>query len=241
MKFVIVTPIWKENLSSEELALLKITNEKNSNLPKYFLAPDQLNIKFYKIHFPDWEYIKISRYHLSSIERYNQFMLKPDLYKKLKHYEFLVICQTDAVLVKNISNIKIDDIDYIGAPWHPPHVVTLPQLFGLRGVTKLFQILGITKELYVGNGGLSIRRTSIFIRLTKKLFYRKFIKINEDVYFSYLGKKGKIKCATNNYAGQIFNETSLKNKKKLPDVYGFHAIQKWNPNLAKVLQLNDNK
>lgn len=240
MNFVIVTPIWKEKLSTEELKFLRITNKNNSNLPKYFLTPDHLNINYYRNEFPDWKYIKISGHHLSSTKRYSQYLLKPDLYKKLDQYRYLVICQTDAVLIKNISDIKMGDIDYIGAPWHPPHTLTLPELFGIRGIPKLFYMLNISEKLYVGNGGLSIRRINKFLNLTKKIYYRKLIKINEDVFFSYLGKKGKIKCASSNYANQIFNETTLKYKNDIPDVYGFHAMQKWNSKLAQLL-ITDNK
>lgn len=98
-----------------------------------------------------------------------------------------------------------------------------------------------SKPLYsvviiVFDGGLSIRRINAFELLKSKLKFRKLLKINEDVFFSYMGKKGKIRCAPPQFAEKIFNETSTKTKESLPDVYGFHALNKWNTMLANFLK-----
>lgn len=237
MKFAIVTPIWKETLSEYEFLFLKITSSTNISIEKYFLSPEELDISLYKKHFPSWKILRISGHHLSSIESYNHYMLLPDLYNKLLMFEFTAICQTDAVLIRDISSIDLGDIDYVGSVWKKPDYTNWFKVFGLRYLGKIFEIIGFREKLIVGNGGLSIRRNDTFRRITKKMFYSNFIKIHEDKFYSFLGRKGVLRCASPEFSEKIFRETTAISTTNLQDIYGFHALKKWNPQLLKkVLQ-----
>ena len=238
MSFAIITPIWKKVLTEEEMPLVKITSATNPKVEKFFMAPKNLNCDYHRADFPDWKIFRIEDRHLSSISAYNQFMLTPVLYKSMLAFDFSVICQTDAVLIKDISTIELEDIDYVGSPWEVPIKMSCLGLFGRKGDTIrefLENIFELCVSLEVGNGGLSIRRNETFFSITKEIFYRKLVATPEDVFFSYLGVHKKLRVATAHSATKIFMETMAAGLTDLPDVYGFHALQRWNPGLFEQL------
>lgn len=234
-KYVIVTPIWKKFLDAYEYKLVSITNKNNKEISKSFIAPNHLNCEFYKKHFPEYRIFRIPDKNLDSIDNYNRYLLTPDLYKKFAAYEFLIICQTDAVLIKNIGNLQIDEYEYIGAPWIEPKKVNIFGLLNYRYFKELFKYMGLYYNLYVGNGGLSIRRVDKFIHVTERNSIIDKVKCNEDTFFSYLCKKGDLKAPNKEIANQIFIETTAMTLNEIPNVYGFHALQKYNRKLFEKL------
>ena len=76
----------------------------------------------------------------------------------------MVICQSDALVIKNLNYLKnkLINYDYIGAPWIKPYhfnYFEFKEIKYLRNIVSFFKI----NRLFVGNGGLSIRRTKFII------------------------------------------------------------------------------
>jgi hypothetical protein len=89
-------------------------------------------------------------------EEYNDLLMTPDFWKKIKG-EKVLIFQTDSVLLRS----GIDEFikyDYVGAPWRKPKEGKL-----------------------VGNGGLSLRSVTKMIEICYK--HKETEHIWEDIYF----------------------------------------------------------
>ena len=124
--------------------------------------------------------------------------------------------------------------DYIGAPWKKSYKLDIFGIYGLNFISKFFFNL-FKKNLLVGNGGLSIRRVSKFLKVTQNIKFLNFVQVGEDIFFSYFSKKYNIKKPTLVLAKEIFCESYSKNLNQIPSVYGFHALNKFNPKLQQTI------
>jgi hypothetical protein len=101
------------------------------------------------------------------ISSYNKLLKSIEFWTILKNYncEHSLIFQTDTLLLKD----NLDDFleyDYIGAPWNPS-----------LSLTK-------RKNVYVGNGGLSLRKVSKMIEYIQSNNSKILSNQNEDIFFS---------------------------------------------------------
>lgn len=210
-ELVICCPEYRANLSFQEELNLRISECNNSEIEKYFILPDYISIEYYNSNFPNWKIIQIDGIHFQSIVSYNKLMLSNLIYKLFSKFEYILICQSDAVLVKNVSKLPLI-YDYIGAPWK-----------------NKIRYKGI--NLSVGNGGLSLRKSYIFYNITTYLWFLKYLSANEDVIFALLGKLKFIKTPTFEMANVVFKESTSSELPMIDDSFGFHALEKWNSNL----------
>lgn len=127
----------------------------------YIIAPikfkfdDDFNelVKNYKI-----EIIFFNNVFFQSIKGYNKLMLDLNFYKRFINYQFLLICQLDALAISNNLNLWVDkEYDYVGAPW----VTSFKNIFNFDSM---------------GNGGFSLRRVSKFIEVleSKQLYFNDY-------------------------------------------------------------------
>lgn len=205
----------------------------------FFFGPQGLVREHYISSWPDGIHLEFQDKDFLSVRAYSDFMLRPDLYDSLRDYSFALICQTDALLTRNIDSEEVSsfEFDYLGARWIPGHKVSwnpVTNRFG-RGVLRATR-----RILTVGNGGLSLRRISSF-RLAARLI-PKNIGENEDILFSYFGRYFGLKIGSPVQADKYFWEGKAKDWEEgqpIPDVCGFHALEKFNPQLeAKLLKLS---
>ncbi len=210
-KYVIVCPTHKRALSKIEINNLRITEKVNSCVDRYFLLPKGTPTDFYSTTFPSWAIIFVDGKYLSSNLSYNKFLLSHKFYELFICYKFLIVCQADAIILKNISYLPVQ-YDYIGAPW--------------KNSCKF-----LTVSLYVGNGGLSLRRTLKFYYLTRVLFFIKFFNGNEDVLFAFIGFLKLLKVPKSEIAKNYFVETFADKVNNYSDYVGYHALNIFNPNL----------
>jgi len=213
-KIAIVCPYHKENLDFESVKNLKITQMTNPSIAKYFLLPKGINSSFYEEYFPKWKIKYLPKSNFSSYRGYNRMMLSSNIYKKFLKFKYILIHQEDALMIKNISSLTNFDFDYAGATW--------PE--GMH----LFKF-----KLYVGNGGLSLRKTRVFYLLFKYLFFLKFIKSNEDKVISLLGRIRLIKLASISIANSIFSEKTSANMAIESSIYGYHQLNIFNNDLKE--------
>jgi hypothetical protein len=159
-------------------------------------------------------------------------MLKPHLYRRFRGFNFILVCQTDAVLLRPLPADETWAFDYLGAPWKPPKLVgwdaKMRRLKGRGSTEKRF--------LSVGNGGLSLRRTEKFGR---KLRFPRFRETpQEDKAISYFAPRLGILVADAGLAEKLFMETGAASWRvgdPHPDVYGYHALGAINPELERIL------
>ena len=240
----IVTPIWKPTLDDRERDFVSITQKTNPQINKIFCAPDGLNVTDYQKHFPEWQFEFFDPRHFQSVKNYSLWLTEPEFYERFTECEFICLCQTDAVLIKDISEIDMSNIDYLGAPWDPPIKV-------LRLGTRIYvstafdetrapwpvRLLG--RKVPVGNGGLSLRRvaalTSITTLLVSRFSTHTRSHVLEDAFLCSQGSRVGLRVADAPLAASVFQETTIINQESLPRVSGFHGLWRWNPKLAAQL------
>lgn len=206
---------------------------QNTARDSFFLGPHGLDTSYYSENWPQTEIRRYDPNRFRSKESYSAWLLEPALYLDFAHYDFILICQADAVLTRPISFLENAEFDYLGAPWDG--------FFELRWNPIRRTLLSgrgfNSRRISVGNGGLSLRRTSSFIdALPRFPKVRNFI--NEDKVISFFGPSRGLRIAHRSLAQRVFAETQISNWSlgdPLPDVFGFHALDKFNPELEKVL------
>ena len=241
---IVVIPTYKENLlPSEQVSL----NQAYNILHKYpicFMAPNRMksfltNKNLAAEYFDD-------EYFLNRIG-YSKLLLSPEFYQRFSNYKYMLIYQLDAfVFYDRLEYFCSLDYDYIGAPL--PIVKAVPTM--VNTTTKYKEI--------VGNGGLSLRKISSFIKVTKDILNNSILLGCEDVwprsqdmFFSYCGMNDSINFSTPNaeLAGTFAFQYNAVNYKKrfsndnLP--FGCHAWSlpeqfiMWQPHIEKFLISNE--
>ena len=181
----VLIPIYKSELDEDELFSVKTSLSNLQGHDIYWVAPEGLDLSYYNRNFGvitpyffDPEYFK-------NIAGYNKLLTSTFFYETFIKYEFCLICQPDAIVLKPELNEWLEKpYDYIGAPW--------PNGYSLKINTNQIQVSeGVTCTAFVGNGGLSLRRNIACIELLQE-----FPEISatwrhlghaEDLFFSLLG------------------------------------------------------
>lgn len=237
---MIVTPIWQPVLRDMEAAFLRVTEHTNASTPRAFVAPHGMSTQWYEQTFPEWQVRRVDDRHLASVSNYSAWMTSADPYRLFADTSMIVVCQTDAVLTRSVEDLDVGAADFLGAPWSPPvRVLRVGQRLAVYspegGGPWYARAAG--KALWVGNGGLSVRKTAAFERAATQLaarfpaHYRS--RVHEDVYFSALGPQVGLAVAGRSQAASVFAEAAAEHMKDTQDLWGFHALERWNPTLAQ--------
>jgi len=247
MTTAIVIPIYKPTLNPIEKKRLMVTFTSNSQVEKYFLYPSDLDLAAYEPFLSKAKLIPWESSCFLSRDHYNRLMLSRELYLELKNkMDNVLICQTDAFLIRNIHDLENFNFDYIGASWNPAYVVSH---LGRRLVINrpLLSRLFPSTYLTAGNGGLSFRKVNSMIKIIeimKRDFYwpslvsLKERKMNEDLAFVLFGIKEEFRIADKFVADKIFIESSPFKVENLSTLYGFHALGRSNPELENSILKN---
>ncbi|MGL4361359.1 MAG: DUF5672 family protein [Sediminibacterium sp.] len=153
---VIAVPIYTTNLTFKEIGSINQCIEILSDYPIFFIAPFNLNTKFYEEKFNDIHIKRFPDKYFTNINSYNKLLLQPFFYNFFKKYTYLLIYQSDAWVFKNeLSYWCNKGFDFIGAPWFEGYV---------HGETN-------AKMIGVGNGGFSLRNISKARRILYSFSY----------------------------------------------------------------------
>lgn len=175
----IVVPIYKQNLNAFEkislLQMLRILGE----YPIYLIQPDTIKIEYEELAGYEYRIYRFSERYFKNAATYSELMLSPFFYEKFLDFEYILIYQLDCFVFSDRLKEFCDmGYDYIGAPQY--HVWT--------------------REVVVGNGGLSLRKVNAALRVTKMydeivtdLYYKDFFRKWEDNFFSYCGEKNEVR------------------------------------------------
>lgn len=208
----IVVPIYTQQLNENEIISL-------NQLEKIFIKNRIIAVVPFGLYVDMHLFDSIERFpqdFFTNVESYNRLMLSKDFYKRFQQYEYILIYQLDAfVFSDQLSYFCSLGYDYIGAPW----------LYGI------FNYIDSSHYLwYVGNGGLSLRKVSGFIRVLeeRKPLLGEQIK-NEDLFFSSIVDEG-FKVAPIEVALQFSHERQVQkcfqlNHDQLP--FGCHAWERY--------------
>lgn len=210
-KVCIVIPIYKSCLDNNEKISLSQCRKVLGKYNIFFIKPQGLKIDIDLME--NEEYIEISPEFLQSRKGYSDYVISSAFYELFVNYEYILIYQLDAFAFSD-KLLEFCDMgyDYIGAPW----------LYGLECHVKGEDLL------YVGNGGLSLRKVETFLTWIKEKFneikYQSSFLV-EDVVIALCGK-GYINIAPMEVALEFSFDVSPKecyekNNNKLP--FGCHA------------------
>lgn len=210
----VVIPIHKSQLSEYEMISLKQVCTVLGEYDIVAVVPNGLTLAEREA------YTRIESFavdYFKSITDYNRLMLSPSFYRRFWQYEYILIYQLDAfVFADKLSWFCQQGYDYIGAPW----------LYGI------FNYIDAEHSIFhVGNGGLSLRRISSFIKLLEERqpLLDEQIK-NEDLFFSSIVSP-EFRIAPLEIALQFSFERQVetcyeRNHYELP--FGCHAWERYN-------------
>ncbi len=235
-----LTPIWRPSLGDTELRSLAISAGANESIDKTFIAPEGLVVDFYREHFPDWQIRFFDAQHFESVQAYSYWMTQPDLYRAFARYDYMVMCQLDSILLRDVQELPVTEWDYLGAVWEPAvRVIRLGQRALVATAAPRSEgpwwVKHVGRKVSVGNGGLSVRRVSAMIQCSEALMgqYRDSLRTGllEDLYFSALGPRVGLRVAHKELAGRVFAETAAVGLNDPGELFGFHGLEHTNPEL----------
>ena len=227
---VTVIPVFTTKLDALEERRVDLAHSNVKPGTLFFVGPAGLDWSFFRERWPKANHQFFAGEFFQSRKAYSGWLLRPGLYDAFSHFDFLMVCQTDALLVKPVDTTTWT-FDYVGAPWVPHYRVGWNPVS--RRVTSSRFALG-RRNIVVGNGGLSVRRTEAFSAFTRRFDVGNMGYANEDAVISYLGPKFGLRIADVATAGETFMETGARAWRpgeETPDVAGFHALAVYNPEL----------
>lgn len=191
-KLILVTPIYKETLDQEEFTSVQVSLCKLPNYKHIFICPDSLKIEYYQEKFKNSEYIYFPKDYFFSQWTYNQLCYEVEFYKIFAAYEFMLIMQTDAIILQpeKLKYWLESNYDYVGAP--ESHVYSY-DLTGIPPFNKFKKSMNPIR-LRGLNGGLSLRRINKFIEIIEEnnditTYFRSHSGgIGEDIFFSLMSR-----------------------------------------------------
>ena len=151
----------------------------------HWVAPQSLDMRYYIENFNAEHIQRFEDAYFQNIEGYNRLLVSMSFYERFGDYEFMLICQPDAIVLKPELHLWLEKpYDYIGAPW--------PQGFSLKIKTASIPMADeINCTAFVGNGGLSLRRNLACIQLLNEFpdLRDQWEKAGhaEDLFFAFLG------------------------------------------------------
>lgn len=243
----IVIPIYKKSFNKQEEQAVKLNLKKLLGIKAVFVGPIGIVEDYYRTEFSEVDLVLFPRYYFKGISGYNKLMLYTGFYQMFIEYKYICICQPDALILKEKSDLKriIDlDYDYIGAAWQNDvkfciwdkrYDVNKKTAVIKRKIREIRHKFFKTYTLVVGNGGLSLRKVETCKRLLEDhIIYKFFWRENEDKFFAFVGeyKDAKFKMADKNVADSFSLEHLAKEKITKGNIpYGIHAYDRYYPNV----------
>jgi len=200
---IVIFPVYKK-IDEQEKKAIRQGIRMTAGFNHVFIAPESFVFDFSFDEFTSVAIIRFDNSYFKGIKGYNRLMLSKEFYERFQNFEYVLIHQTDAYLFKSELDYWCNSgYDYIGAPWLEPEkkfkskwrkifFETIQQLFYEKTENCIHY-------LKVGNGGLSLRKTSSFMEVLEKVpkipfyIYIKFLinSFNEDLFWGIMASKVK--------------------------------------------------
>lgn len=183
---IVLIPIYQPTLSALEQFSLDHSLPLLTGREVRFIGPQGLELGYYRQRYPAIAFDAFDAQYFASIKGYNLLLLDPEFYRQYAAHEFMLILQTDAILLRDDLDLWArKPYDYVGAPW--------PQ--GLRVRVNLDCFEGDhakTVTAMVGNGGLSLRRIqkcrALLHEFPQALDMFRRTGSSEDIFFAVMGQ-----------------------------------------------------
>ena len=197
----VTIPIYKQNISEEELASLTRCLNILGKYKIIFFAPASLDTSFYENFCHNKIDFAVERFaddYFIDIPGYNRLMLSTAFYKRFNNYKYILIYQLDAYVFKDELTYWCNkNYSYIAAPGINFIDITVgkKQKGGTQFLSRYTYVYNVLNFLHISNykfrhienGGFSLRKVSSFITLLTVLKKRaEKWPINEDTFFMYL-------------------------------------------------------
>lgn len=240
-----LTPVYLNTLNQRERARLRETLKHNRKWKHAFFGPETMDYRLLKLEFPDSEIFRFPDEFFTSTTTYSKLLLDVNFYKTFGEFESILITQLDSIVVNEIPDKIIHDYDYVGAPWITPF-----SIFSIKQrlvMTSRKPFRRFSYDIWVGNGGLSIRNIATTIEVLNDFFanqdrYPRIklnIDLNEDVVLSFLMKKYGKRIPSLETSRTIFLEADSVGVSEVGKLLGFHALDRFNQDLEeKILSVN---
>lgn len=181
----VVIPVYKAELDAMERFSLDYSLARLPGRDLFFVAPATLDLSYYVRHFPGVTVVRFDDSYFASIKGYNRLLLNPGFYQHFATHAFMLILQTDAILLKDdLDWWCAQPYDYVGAPW-PDGLEIMVNVDVFGGAN------GKRVKTHVGNGGLSLRRNAKCISLLAEFpqATQMFLHTgsSEDIFFAIMG------------------------------------------------------
>lgn len=235
----LVIPAYRIDLSESELKRIQISLSHNNY--GIFLLPESIVKDFRRVHKFDCEVVSFPDYWFTSRNSYSSLFLQSFFWERFKSFDYIAVCQTDAIALKNLEPLLRLNYCYVGSSWSKKKCRLLNGKI-YEDYRKYFFLP--YQSISVGNGGLSLRHVkssleAISIMMKIARWYKLTSgETNEDLVFSYVFKKYHFPLPSSKQADKIFLETKAADLDDIPDVYGFHALGRFNPSLERKILLN---
>ena len=238
----VVIPVYKLEITENERRSIKNTIQKLNGLDIFFVTYKGAHIVTYK-EFDGVKFKLFDQKFFENIAGYNKLLMSLHFYYTFFEYEYMLIVQTDAYIIKGLADLKQiakKGYDYWGAPWITGYGVYRFFFNNYEAWLREFPILkwlllGKKKEVFVGNGGLSLRRIKkTFLLLLQKRLYVKSWEGNEDLFFSVHGQKNlcQYKVAPVEEAEIFSLELNMRKKIRRGEFpFGIHGWEKYYPDI----------
>lgn len=207
----------KEKLEgADEKSFIQALKVFNGKKDIKVVLPDNISYDYFEKfkNIYNFEIIKVDNQWLKTYEAYNKMCVTKEFYELFSDYEYTLTYETDAWVYEDRLDEFIDmGYDYYGAPW--------PQ-YGYK----------------VGNGGLSLRKTSKMIEIIEKYGKGYNGKPNEDGWFCILHKSAINTCDWKvgiNFSLETPSYKLFQALNGLPmGLHGKHLIELWDESGEKL-------
>ena len=210
----VVIPIYRTDLETFEIISIDFNKKRFDGKEVFLVTPFKLQNHPRVIALAENIAARIESFNngfFKNIEGYNKLMLNFDFYNKFSNFDYILICQLDALLISsNLDYWTSKKYDYVGAPWvsKVDNIIATKGVgnggFSLRRVSKFLEVLSAKKlvfsELdYLNLSARSGLRNIVLLRLLNNPILRKlninalavflfFFKANEDFFWSFFAK-----------------------------------------------------
>lgn len=184
-KNIIVIPVYKSTISSDESASLKQCLAVLKRHDIALVCPEHLDISEYDIIFKQYGVheiiVRFDDSYFTSLNSYSRLCLTDAFYRRFANYQYMLIYQLDCWVFCDKLQYWCDmGYDYIGAPWSDEHLVSIR-----------------LQKHPVGNGGLSLRKIETMIKLTSYPIHNQSVRLHRT-FKKFLTKQKKKKRLISN-------------------------------------------
>ena len=182
---VVLVPVYLTHLPPIEEYSLDVSLQALRGRTVFFIAPSGLSKDYYAQRYPQVGFIDFDPGYFASIAGYNRLLLAESFYQRFEAFQFMLILQTDAVVLRDELEVWTQaPFDYVGAPWPDGN-----ELFVNLG--RFEGVYGKRVRVHVGNGGLSLRRIARCRALLREFADATGVFLqsgsSEDLFFSFMG------------------------------------------------------